>query len=1293
MKEMIQPLRKLFWPLLTCMFFSVAASAQDLTFPLGGNAMAASRSVGVPVNNYTGIPAISYPLYSYSGSSGLSFNISMDFFGGGIKTHEQGSSLGLGWNLNVGGGVISRNIRGIADDILGWGFLYTPHTYKEDGRQFINEYGNACLDAEQDVFQYNVNGRTGSFYIGRNKQILTEPGSHVKFTVEMDPESDVYPVGEQIAGIHSFSMTTDDGMKYIFDNVEYQTSYANVCGPSISQFKITYGSAWYVSKIVAPYSTDTISLSYISHTSSQMSISPQRHTINTSSVHQHIDTVTPGKIYRGDTVAVRLPLKISFPDSTKIDFVYNLEYMIPATLNHIRVSDTEFRYGYLFKYDTAIVNPIERRRLMGVNYYTTNHVAPGYTFTYNGVQIKPADALDTYNYKNAYKKDHWGYYNGLNTVNSLNIVPTVAGLYTGADRTVNANATAGTLASVTDPSGGITYYNFENNDILPVTNSLQTYSVDASLVSSVPVTMNRAQSILYNFKISFNRTFYRGGTPPVSGPGYAVFSITNSAGTITYYTENINLRHLYYNGSAMLSCPLANGSYLMKVSLASGTTASSSLPIDISYYNQAATGANSALAGGVRIKQITHFDPLYNKTDTLVTYKYVTADGKSSGMGGQPPVYDFITYAISGTTTITASPSHTNIVSDPANFSSFAEPSFVGYKRVEVIKGSLAHHLGQQVYEYTGAEEGYINTDPATFPYFPQQAKNWAAGLPKRILTYDSLNILVQKTTNTYSMSALTSAIDSNYRSIKHTLISGTSPSGTGLAKVKFYTGTFYYPQLGIPLLSATTDTFYHTNGSASTSRQQMEYDASFNVKKIISDYDRSLGLSLEKRIYYTYDYTITIAGLGKLKTDGIVLPISSESWITGDNNPRMVAANATWFSAMGLGRAAIPKATSQFVFQSNKPVPLASVGAFDPTFIGRNNSYFIAKDSMTWDRTLSLYTESIDKQTGFANSVMTGYNKRWPIAKVSNAVYTDIAYNSFETADAGNWTLPAYTAYTASSVTGYASFPLSAGMISKSALQSTANYYLSYWAKSGSSVAVSSGTPVLVDAQNGWDFYTLKFTGATSIYIYGTGWIDELRLHPQDANMVTYTYNTLGQVTATCDANNTIVYNFYDSLNRIKLIRDKNLNIIKKFEYPGNVLKTSTSPLWAVAYPTYFDCEKDANYQNTGRRLQVLIDRNYYSPTYLTTKSVVYDTNPGSCPLPAQDCGDPRYKWLNSTCEKACKEYISSIYQRVTDPYTGFQVYKWVSTFHYKWSDNSTSVNFTENSDNAHALGTFCVY
>ena len=46
------------------------------------------------------------------------------------------------------------------------------------------------------------------------------------------------------------------------------------------------------------------------------------------------------------------------------------------------------------------------------------------------------------------------------------MIPTVTGIYNGANRSPAGTAISSALATLRDPAGGFTYYNFEANDVL-----------------------------------------------------------------------------------------------------------------------------------------------------------------------------------------------------------------------------------------------------------------------------------------------------------------------------------------------------------------------------------------------------------------------------------------------------------------------------------------------------------------------------------------------------------------------------------------------------------------------------------------------------------------------------------------------------------------------------------------------------------------------------------------------------------------------------------------------------------
>jgi hypothetical protein len=112
-------------------------------------------------------------------------------------------------------------------------------------------------------------------------------------------------------------------------------------------------------------------------------------------------------------------------------------------------------------------------------------------------------------------------------------------------------------------------------------------------------------------------------------------------------------------------------------------------------------------------------------------------------------------------------------------------------------------------------------------------------------------------------------------------------------------------------------------------------------------------------------------------------------------------------------------------------------------------------------------------------------------------------------------------------------------GPYSISTNRKAGNYIVSWWQK-----PATGGS---------WTYQEQLITlpNSTSV-VAGTAdlLVDEVRLYPADAFMTTYTYQPQVGMTSKCDERNQVTYYEYDELNRLKVVRDHNNNIIKMIEY-----------------------------------------------------------------------------------------------------------------------------------------------
>jgi len=218
--------------------------------------------------------------------------------------------------------------------------------------------------------------------------------------------------------------------------------------------------------------------------------------------------------------------------------------------------------------------------------------------------------------------------------------------------------------------------------------------------------------------------------------------------------------------------------------------------------------------------------------------------------------------------------------------------------------------------------------------------------------------------------------------------------------------------------------------------------------------------------------------------------------------------------------------------------------------FLSAPDNYYKPQLSYQYDAALNLSGQQ--KTNDITQSYIWGYANEYPIAAVVNADGGSIAYTSFESGESGNWTgiVQANVATTLANPPTGTHYLQGTFDLTKTGL-SAGTYIVSYWT-SGSSYSVNSTTATAGRQQDGWTYYEHAVTVAANgtIEITGTGAIDELRLYPKGAQMVTYTYIPSLGITSQCDAASRVSYYEYDNLGRLKLMRDQNRHILKSFAY-----------------------------------------------------------------------------------------------------------------------------------------------
>ncbi|NVK52917.1 MAG: hypothetical protein HWD85_08285, partial [Flavobacteriaceae bacterium] len=200
----------------------------------------------IPVNESTGMANINIPLFNF-GTKNIRVPINLSYTTSGIKVNQVATWVGMGWSLNSGG-IITRNIRGVADEkAIERKFLSYSGIMSVLGTSSISLFLDMVDDVndyQPDLFSFNVAGFSGNFYLDSNfNPVITKRTSEIKITKL--GYNDIFS---------EFLITTPDGMKYYFggeDGIEYsKTETTTIAGHGFPTFFLP--TSWLLKKIVHP---------------------------------------------------------------------------------------------------------------------------------------------------------------------------------------------------------------------------------------------------------------------------------------------------------------------------------------------------------------------------------------------------------------------------------------------------------------------------------------------------------------------------------------------------------------------------------------------------------------------------------------------------------------------------------------------------------------------------------------------------------------------------------------------------------------------------------------------------------------------------------------------------------------------------------------------------------------------------------------------------------------------------------------------------------------------------------
>lgn len=213
-----------------------------IMIPPSPEAAALGKYGEVPVDMSTGVPNISIPLYEIK-TPRFNLPISLSYHAGGIKVDEMATWVGLGWSLNAGG-VITRNIIGVADNILSPNYIPIANEISSKDKEWLEAAISSDYDTEPDEFYYNFLTKSGNFTFGPDGKPLLITSSPLKINVH---DSQGFVITDEQGNIFNFF---DKG------RVAYE-SYPS--GPIGRKSGI---ATWYLTSMISADKSDTVKFYY-----------------------------------------------------------------------------------------------------------------------------------------------------------------------------------------------------------------------------------------------------------------------------------------------------------------------------------------------------------------------------------------------------------------------------------------------------------------------------------------------------------------------------------------------------------------------------------------------------------------------------------------------------------------------------------------------------------------------------------------------------------------------------------------------------------------------------------------------------------------------------------------------------------------------------------------------------------------------------------------------------------------------------------------------------------------------
>jgi len=1123
--------------------------AQDMAFrapviPPSPEVSALARFADTRISHYSGLPDISIPLYTIT-EQDLEIPIALHYHAGGIRVEERAGWAGLGWALQAGGS-ISRTMKGLPDEHNLSQSGYINHKVVPDQlstNDLVDYYKrsqNGLVDFEQDIFHFAFGNYSGKFVLGKDGEVSFLNASHLKIQFE-----------QRNRDILRWKVWDGNGNQYIFEDLE-RTITEDIADSKSVPYRSNYHSAWHLSKIIS-YSGREIKFDYQSYTESYYSRSVQSasYFLNGSSGKGVCgsDRITDG--FSEVTIRGKQLQAIHFGlGKIQIESINDREDASTNRLSGIKVFNNKDRLikSFLLEHDyyqstlskahsrvpefIDQATPAKRLRLVKV---TDNTASPAlhYQFEYHGNSLP---------HFFSHSQDHWGFYNGRD---NQSLIPQYLKFRkANANRLVSPEkAISGSLKKISYPTGGSITYEMESNIALVSSGDYFNFFSPVVLEEDQPLysASVNSQNTKANFQVEpqesaedssklIQYTVHLSDMRDCDGRG------KDCNGTLDVYLYSPEERSFI----SLLSRNIKNGSISGELWLKAGSLyqlhlegprrliagVSATVSGRKNPPQQKENGHIEVPIGGLRVKSITKD---FGRQTEIIHYRYEqAADSLSSGSLATFPKYDFVTF----NTLAQKVPGRNDIIVDHClkfELRSYSQvplstnADFFGYANVREIRKNEKGDILLTDYRYQSPRH-FPDQSRYEAPFGIVRSAANKRGVPTgEVYFFQTKEGFKKSREMVYTYQPRESVSHENFIFT----CMGYGPGGCqDVRYLKYYNTTVWNPRIEIKEIRYDVQT-----GADFEKTSRIAYDENY-LLPIKKTFSLSQNTRQEEYFYYPFNIPASLNSSGE------------QALLSGLMETNRIAPSL----------AQVKKTAGQLLEQQQLEMKRYHGKILPAGLLKKHADQAPYEDLsiLSYDPYGNILEQK--PRTGPRESFIWFEEGRLMAAAIQNAGADEIAFTSFETTDQGGWTFSGEPYPDKSAKTGNNLYHLGRGAISKSGIPAGKDriFLLSFWAKKTGSRASGSwsfmGKPELLT--NEWLLIQREIT-SDNITLQGQGvLVDELRLHPKDAFMETYTHEPLIGISSQTDQRHHTRYFEYDAMGRLATIRNMDRDILEHYAY-----------------------------------------------------------------------------------------------------------------------------------------------